>query len=884
MGHAVRGRSDEIARLDGALGDSPWVTLVGPPGVGKSRLVREHLADRTDLLRIDLHGVQSPAKAVALTLSVMGCDPHPGEPAMDLLGRAAEGHLLVLDGLGVELSGFATELATIVAEGHTVRVLATSMSTFGLTAERVVRINPFPVPPPGAPLSGVAVDLFNDRVESAGGQRVDLALEGEAVRELLLATGGLPVLIEQLAVQVALVGLANAVPTGSLDEAVDAAYRLLGADCRRLLRRMAALPGPATLDVLGAVAGLVRRDAARAVMELARRSLVEVSSDGRFDLLRPIRERMTALAEPYDAAAVAQGLLFWAETSLIEQPAADSPWLGQLPMLRLAVQTASADAATRDRAYRLADAAFPPMFQAVLVGEAAELLQEVLRSGHGPPELTARVARRAAVASGERRGRQVAWPLLRAADDLAAAPAVPTTNAAVSAAIRAWVYLRGGELATAQAEAEAALSAAETDGDGEVIRRAAACLAEVHLLTGRLDAAVEAAGLALRQPAPDPMAEGLAVRLVLARVALERGRVLEAGALARAVARDAAAVRGLRVQVAAETVMRLNQPGSVTTTVPREALPWSIRVAVQVRDARECLVTGDLDQALLLAADAVVMGESVGQAPDVVEARLVLAQILATAGQLGQALSTFLTALEVAAETPMPLRAADALDGLAHLAPLVHRPDTAPVCRWLAAQLRRPSGAVAWGLAAESADDAAPVAHPSSAAVPPAWVSDGQLTSVGVVGVAGLFGSPSAAGSSSDSSSPAAPAEGTGTPGASLSADGLSGEANGLSGVWGPSGRAHGAGGPDGSASGAQVEVAGTAPSWPLPRAVAELAVLTRAEQAVAVLVAQGLTNRQIAEQLVLSPRTVESHLANTYRKLGIRTRARLAVIVTSGR
>jgi DNA-binding CsgD family transcriptional regulator len=39
-------------------------------------------------------------------------------------------------------------------------------------------------------------------------------------------------------------------------------------------------------------------------------------------------------------------------------------------------------------------------------------------------------------------------------------------------------------------------------------------------------------------------------------------------------------------------------------------------------------------------------------------------------------------------------------------------------------------------------------------------------------------------------------------------------------------------------------------------------------------LVAQGLTNGQVAERLYLSPRTVEQHLRSIYNKLGVSTRA----------
>ena len=47
-------------------------------------------------------------------------------------------------------------------------------------------------------------------------------------------------------------------------------------------------------------------------------------------------------------------------------------------------------------------------------------------------------------------------------------------------------------------------------------------------------------------------------------------------------------------------------------------------------------------------------------------------------------------------------------------------------------------------------------------------------------------------------------------------------------------------------------------------------------------LVAQGLTNPQVAERLFLSPRTVEQHLRSIYNKLGVSTRAAAAAFAAS--
>jgi DNA-binding CsgD family transcriptional regulator len=49
----------------------------------------------------------------------------------------------------------------------------------------------------------------------------------------------------------------------------------------------------------------------------------------------------------------------------------------------------------------------------------------------------------------------------------------------------------------------------------------------------------------------------------------------------------------------------------------------------------------------------------------------------------------------------------------------------------------------------------------------------------------------------------------------------------------------------------------------------------------VALMAAGGSTNREAAAALLISPKTVESHLARAYEKLGVRTRGELAARMT---
>ncbi len=62
------------------------------------------------------------------------------------------------------------------------------------------------------------------------------------------------------------------------------------------------------------------------------------------------------------------------------------------------------------------------------------------------------------------------------------------------------------------------------------------------------------------------------------------------------------------------------------------------------------------------------------------------------------------------------------------------------------------------------------------------------------------------------------------------------------------------------------------------PRAAARsgAGALTPSERRVAAMAAEGMSNRDIAEALYVTPKTVEIHLSSAYRKLGVRSRREL--------
>jgi DNA-binding CsgD family transcriptional regulator len=295
----------------------------------------------------------------------------------------------------------------------------------------------------------------------------------------------------------------------------------------------------------------------------------------------------------------------------------------------------------------------------------------------------------------------------------------------------------------------------------------------------------------------------LSLRTLLARIALEQGRIAEAVAATRAVVVEARELAEDRVGLLAETLLRNLDPTWVATDVVRETLPWAVRLPVLAQDGRDLLVRGDARRAAGLAADVVALADSARLGRDGVDARLLLGRALVDLGDLDQATTTYLTALDHCRTMRLPLRAADVLDGLAGVARVRDLPESRELAA-AAFALRTPRKAVRWGYSADY--DVVPAGR-----APQEW----------------------------------------------LDGDDLSADAVGL----------------------ITAVLSRTASARP-----SVLDALTAAERQVAERVAHGLTSRQIAEELYVSPRTVDAHLTHIYRKLDINTRARLAALVVDNR
>ncbi|HSU01967.1 MAG TPA: LuxR C-terminal-related transcriptional regulator [Nocardioides sp.] len=795
------GRGEVQRALSEALRESRWVTVVGPPGSGKTLLVR-HAAEEASASWVDARTLRTLDEVLAAALQSLASETAPGDSLTGALSRAMDGRdcLLVLDGLDLDATQAGPVLQSLLDGTADARVVVTARTTAGEPHEAVVRVGPLPVPPHRSPLEGPAVELFLRRIRSAGGQQVDLDTQAHEVRRLLDATGGLPLLIEQVAVQSALVGLSNAMSTVSLDQAVDSAHALLDDASATALRRIGVLDFPVGLGVLARVLDLPVPSAAELAGNLVRRSLLEVDSRGAFDMLSPIRGRARALASPDDVAAVEAGLLAWAQDHAPAHDnygAADAAWLSDLPAMRHAVLRACARPETRADGYSVANRIFSSLYTSMRAREAVEILEGALSSGDGPPEFGAQVARRAGIAASEMRGSYEGLWLLDRADQHASSAPRPEEQLAKTASIRAEMHLDAGEMQLAESEARRAL---ELDPDGSICRQATRTLADVYTSQGRFTEATQAVGDAmLGRTSRDERWIDLSARTLLARIALEQGRIAEAVAAARAVVLEARELAEDRVGLLAETLLRGIDPTWTPTEVARESLPWAVRLPVLAQDGRELLARGEPELAAGLAADVVALADSARLGRDGVEARLLLGRALVQLGDLDQATTTYLTALEHCRAMHLPLRAADVLDGLAGVARARELPEARSIAA-AAFALRTPRMAVRWGYSADY--DVVPAGR-----APDDWIDGDDLSAGSVTLISAVFHRPAAA----------------------------------------------------------QPSVLDT---------------LTAAERLVAERVAHGLTSRKIAEELFVSPRTVDAHLTHIYRKLDINTRARLAALV----
>ena len=238
------------------------MTLTGAPGCGKTLVARHTANGAGSVAWVTGHQHSHVDSLVTACLDALDAEVAPGDSPTLALKRALDGRqtLVVLDGVDA-IEGLGELLNDLIEDAEDWRLLCTATTVAGRAHEQVLRLPPLPVPMSRQPLEGPAIELLLARVAAAGGHSIDLGQHDGILRGLLRASGGLPSLIEQLAVQIALVGVSDVSPADTLADAVRASYDLLDPEQQECFRRLALIgrpvgPGEQSVERLLGVAGL----------------------------------------------------------------------------------------------------------------------------------------------------------------------------------------------------------------------------------------------------------------------------------------------------------------------------------------------------------------------------------------------------------------------------------------------------------------------------------------------------------------------------------------------------------------------------------------------------------------------------------------------------
>jgi predicted ATPase/DNA-binding CsgD family transcriptional regulator len=356
------GRSRELEHLAELLERRRLVTLTGPPGVGKTRLAMEVAATAEETYFVELAAARDQAAVVeALAAAVRAPQTGSRYPLEAVMSRLRLRRTLVVLDNCEHLTDVCAGLVVTLLEGiPTVRLLVTSRQPLELPAESVVDVRPLAL--------GDAVALFMDRAALRGA--VIDAGGGRAVEQICERLDGLPLAVElaagragfmtpqEIAARVddrfRLLKSAHRTPAHhvSLLAALKWSYDLLSPAETTLFRRLAVFSGGWTMEAAQAIgaAETDSDDIVDALSRLAAHSLVVCTCDAattRYRYLETVRTfAETKLRESGEEATIRAAHATWcrrlAERAASALAAREQPvWLGlveaEYPNLRAAL-------------------------------------------------------------------------------------------------------------------------------------------------------------------------------------------------------------------------------------------------------------------------------------------------------------------------------------------------------------------------------------------------------------------------------------------------------------------------------------------------------------------------------------------------------------------
>jgi predicted ATPase/DNA-binding CsgD family transcriptional regulator len=543
------------------------LTLVGAPGVGKTRLalaIAQQLQDQFEhgAAFVDLSAVRDSQLVLDTIAQTFGLR-HQGNlsPADQLEGYLHEMSVLVVLDNFEHLLEAGRQLANLLAAAPGLVLLVTSRAALRLRWEYLYEV---------LPLSrDQSVDMFLDRARSVRADFVCAPSEVPIVREVCSRLDGLPLAIELAAGRASLLSPAEILDRLSrrlvllsdapgdassrhrtMRDAIDWSYELLSDAERALLRRLSVFVGGFTLEAAEAIscssttfdmlAGLVR-------MSLVRMDSASEDADRRetrFRLLETVREYAWEALVAADEAERTQldHALYWCqyvETNYPlnfgpDQPTYHARLDHEHANLRQALGWCL-EAGQLDPALRIGGGLHWFWYGRGYLAEGLNWLTLALERGSAAPAASRAVASRAAGALALNLGQfAVALPWLDLAISIGRdSPTGPVAQAelAMALGIRAVTLIAAGEYAAAEQSVRESLGLFEGIDDGWGIATAREVLGAIAALRGEADVAERLAGGALAYHRAHGSRENIARALdVLGYASALRGELARAQA------------------------------------------------------------------------------------------------------------------------------------------------------------------------------------------------------------------------------------------------------------------------------------------------------------------------------------------------------------------
>lgn len=309
------GRAGQIGDIGNLLTHNRVVTLTGAGGAGKTRLAVQVATEAEadfggEVFFVDLAPINDPAVVPVAVARALELADQPGRTTMETIRRFVVDRrlLVVLDNCEHLLDACCELLASVLDAGRAVSVLATSREPIGIPGELTWRV-------PSLSINDEAVELFVDRARRSRSDFVPDPQQVTTIVEICRRLDGMPLAIELAAARTRTLSLPQILDslrsgfrllTGgartavrrqqTLSASIDWSHSLLTETERLLLRRVAVFSGGFDLDAVIEVGA--DNDAERAQIVdvlglLVDKSLIVADDSGeamRYRLLETVRQ------------------------------------------------------------------------------------------------------------------------------------------------------------------------------------------------------------------------------------------------------------------------------------------------------------------------------------------------------------------------------------------------------------------------------------------------------------------------------------------------------------------------------------------------------------------------------------------------------------------